>query len=248
MPRMPHVVVERAQARRRAGCRPTSRRPGCAAARTAASGSRDDELARDAREPRARARTPRPACGSRPRRAGSARTRAAYGSIEPLTSSSSTSAPRPRSPASRNARAHRLAAGAQRAAHRAAQSGVPRAARVGLAPARRRVAPDEPQVGHQPAGLDELGRRVRREVARAAAPRPGSTARVTTGASRAHARRRASASASGVGTSSASIDLVGRTRRRSAPARTRRSQNTSNARSYGAMSSGRFTSVARPAQ
>ena len=121
------------------------------------------ELAGDAGEPGAEANAstrPRPTTAACRKRT-SAR---AYGSIEPLTSHSSTIR-RGRVAGSTNERADRLAAGAQRAAHGAAQVGP-----ATLAPARLHgdasgAARREAEVGHQPAGLGELVGRVRGEVA-----------------------------------------------------------------------------------
>ena len=64
----------------------------------------------------------------------------AYGSIEPLTSSSSTSR-RGRSPGSRQYAADRLAAGAQRGAHGAAQVGAAARSRRGGSRSERRGGP-----------------------------------------------------------------------------------------------------------
>ena len=70
-----------------------------------------------------------------------------------------------RSPGSRNARSTGSppARSERRTVRR--RSGVPRACARAAAPRTARRAPAKPQIGHQPARLGELGRRVRREVA-----------------------------------------------------------------------------------
>ena len=130
----------------------------------AASGSRDESsrVMRVSRVPSANASTrPRPTTAACRKRT-SAR---AYGSIEPLTSQSSTMR-RGRDAGSRNARCDRLAAGAERrGAPCGAGRACPRWRRLRCWRRERRSAAGQPEVGHQPPGLGELGRRVRREVA-----------------------------------------------------------------------------------
>ena len=161
----PHapLVVERAQALAEPGAaRPVGDRARPRAA-SAASGSRDDSsrVSRVSRVPRANASTrPRPTTAAC-RKRSSAR---AYGSIEPLTSSSSTSRRGPLGRLEERA----VASARRRRAARAARCGAGRAGRAARParpqPARPAQRAGEAQVGHQPARLGELGGGVGGEV------------------------------------------------------------------------------------
>ena len=178
MPRHAPPVVERAAARRRAGCRPTSRRRRRPARGEGGVGVVGRQLAgeRVSRVPRANASTcpgggrrrRRGRSGPAPgRRAPSTRTRRAAARAGGAASSGAGVAP-----------AARLAAGAQRRGGPCgAGRGAPRSGGDGPAPAaaaqRRRA---QPQVGHQPVGLGAARRACRRRSPCGAAPRPGSSA------------------------------------------------------------------------
>ena len=164
MPRTPHVVVERAQALAEPGAARPVGDPVAPRRATAASGSRDDSsrVMRVSRVPSANASTRARPDDRGVQEAHEARGRTAPSSRSRRSSSTSAAAA---SPASTKRAVDRLAAGAQRAAHRAAQVGRPRRCDARPAAPRRPQRAGEPQVGHQPARLGELGRRVRGEVA-----------------------------------------------------------------------------------
>ena len=241
MPRTPHSLVEPAQPVAEAGAAATSRRPARPALRSASSGSREpsSRVMRVSRVPRANASTRR-----RPATAAcTKRSRArAYGSIEPLTSSSSTSR-RWRVAGVRKWR--RIGSPSVRSAARTVRRRSGRAVRcVGRRhpqrPARRA---GEAQAGHQPVGLGAARRRRRRR---------SPCCRSTSVDAEAQLERRVVVRRRRLGSSPSRVVLVAvdgdrdRLAARSpvgAVAGRRCSQNTRNARSNSSWSSGRCTSV-----
>ena len=159
------TVVERAQALAEAGAaRPVDDRV-ARPRRSAASGSRDDELAGDPGEPGAERERLDPAAADD---RGVEEAQRGPGRTAPSTRSRRSSSTSRRGPR-RRLRRTRAASARRRRAARAARCGAGRGGpRRRATGARRRERPQragEPQVGHQPAGLVELGGGVGGEVA-----------------------------------------------------------------------------------
>ena len=217
-----------------------------AAAAMAASGSRDDELAGDAGEPGAERERLDPAAADdrgvqeahqrRGRTAPSTRSRRRAARCGAAASAGSTNARLIGSPPARSAR---------RTVRR--RSGRPRPRRLGAHAAGAAQRAGQPEIGHQPARLGELGRACSARSRAGAAPRRGCSAPTSVGASLGSASSSAARVVVAVASNASDHLALGRRDADSVDvhllppgARTRGRRAST--------SSGRRTSVARPAQ